>query len=166
MRQCQHGDESITLSDQSLLKIELFFVNFFGVQNCAKSMELEQLKQTFLTHLARSDELDDPLSLHVNYIQSLKSHQNDPSLQNFLLEALERTTQCFVEDPRYRNDPRYLRVWLDYAARCREPEDVFGFLAMKGICLDLAAYYEEYAGYLERRKIDITGTYKIYILYS
>jgi checkpoint serine/threonine-protein kinase len=122
-------------------------------------MELEELKQSFLKHLVQSDELDDPLSLHVNYIQSLKTHQSHPTLQNFLLEALERTTQTFVEDPRYRNDPRYLRVWLDYAARCREPEDVFAFLAIKGICLDLAAYYEEYAGYMERRKIDNPGTY-------
>ena len=122
-------------------------------------MDLNQHRDDFLRLLTTAQDLDDPLALHQQYIEGLKALQpTSDQAAKFLLEGLERATQAFIEDRRYGNDPRYLRVWLDYASRCREPEDVFAFLAMKGVCLDLAAYYEEYSGYLERRKLDQPGT--------
>jgi len=128
------------------------------------AMDLDQLRDTFLSRLTTAADLDDPLALHQEYIESLKSI---PSASNpqLLLEALERTTQAFIEDRRYTNDPRYLRAWLDYASRCREPEDVFAFLGMRGVCQDLAAYYEEYAGYLERRKLEQAEVYSFRMIY-
>lgn len=123
-----------------------------------RAMDLGGVREAFLQRLAQSQQLDDPLALHQQYVESLKACPPCDIQAKYLLEALERTTQAFIEDCRYNNDPRYLRVWLDYASRCCEPEDVFAFLSMRSICLDLAAYYEEYAGYLERRKLDMPDT--------
>lgn len=120
-------------------------------------MDMTGLRESFLANLQNSNDLDDPLSLHQDYIESIKACPVDEAQSKLLLEALERTTQAFIDDRRYANDPRYLRAWLDYASRCREPEDVFAFLAMRGICVDLAAYYEEYARYLERCKAGESG---------
>ena len=93
-------------------------------------------------------ELDDPLTVFERYYQHLLTRGGDAES---LIRLLERATQTFVSDRRYRNDPRYLRLWLDYARRCREPEDIYAFLAMRGISSELASFYEEYAAYLESK---------------
>jgi hypothetical protein len=103
---------------------------------------------TFEAELSRLEELDDPLSVFDRYYNALLQQSADPVTTT---RVLERATQTFVADRRYRNDPRYLRLWLAYARRCREPEDIYAFLAMQSIAADLAAYYEEYAAYLERQ---------------
>lgn len=98
--------------------------------------------------LDRLEELDDPLSIFDQYYSHLLASQADAVT---VTRVLERATQTFVDDRRYRNDPRYLRLWLAYALRCREPEDIYAFLAMRSIAAELAGYYEEYAAYLERK---------------
>ncbi|PJF16556.1 Kinase domain containing protein [Paramicrosporidium saccamoebae] len=102
----------------------------------------------FEEQLLRLGELDDPLSVFDGYYSHLQ-HTNADAVT--LTRILERATQTFVTDRRYRNDPRYLKLWLAYAHRCVDPEDIYSFLAMRGIASDLAAFYEDYAGYLERK---------------
>lgn len=102
----------------------------------------------FEAALERLAELDDPLCVYDQYYSYLSATEADALT---VTRLLERATQTFVEDRRYRNDPRYLRLWLAYALRCRDPEDIFAFLGMHGIAADLAGYYEAYGEYLERR---------------
>lgn len=135
------------------------YLSLRAIEDLRLDMDLSHLRESFLAQLSSSSDLDDPLALHQQYIERLKAIPSSEQSSRLLLEALERCTQAFIDDRRYANDPRYLRAWLDYASRCREPEDVFAFLGMRGVCQDLAAYYEEYAGYLERRKIEQTGSY-------
>lgn len=119
----------------------------------------DNIHAAFERDVAILDKLDDPLNVFERYYQQLLQTQSSmsahpestPAGQPSLTRLLERATQAFVDDRRYRNDPRYLRLWLDYARRCREPEDIYAFLAMRGIAAELAGYYEEYAAYLEGR---------------
>lgn len=119
----------------------------------------DNIHAAFERDVAILDKLDDPLNVFERYYQQLLQTQpstdahagSTPAGQPSLTRLLERATQAFVDDRRYRNDPRYLRLWLDYARRCREPEDIYAFLAMRGIAAELAGYYEEYAAYLEGR---------------
>lgn len=119
----------------------------------------DNIHAAFERDVAALDRLDDPLSVFERYYQQLlPTHSSagalaggTPAGQPSLTRLLERATQAFVDDHRYRNDPRYLRLWLEYARRCREPEDIYAFLAMRGIAAGLAGYYEEYATYLEGR---------------
>ncbi len=117
------------------------------------------LIEAFEAKLERAAELDDPLALYEEYYGAIAADGADVDA-TAVTRLLERATQSFVEDRRYRNDPRYLRLWLAYAKRCREPEDIYAFLAMQSIAADLASYYEEYAAYVEA-KGDIGKAYAV-----
>jgi len=66
---------------------------------------------------------------------------------------LERCTRAFLGDERYRDDVRYLRVWLLHAD-CREPkEEVFELLLQHDIGQRLALYHVARATCLERCEI-------------
>ncbi len=86
-----------------------------------------------------------------------------------LVELLERAVTAFQDDPRYTNDIRYLRLWVQYvracvcgrvgdqqwpcwlqADMCEDSLDIFAFLASRGIGSQLALYYEAHALDLER----------------
>ena len=91
--------------------------------------------------------LDDPLAVH----ESLIAAYVEQGQTSGLIKALERCTQQFVQDRRYRNDIRYLRVWLQYARHCRSPLEIFEFLDSQCIGKELALLYEEWAKVLSTR---------------
>lgn len=67
-----------------------------------------------------------------------------------MLPLLERATKAFLNSPDYKNDPRYLKLWLHYIRFFSDsPREVFAFLARHGIGEHLALYYEEFAAWLE-----------------
>ena len=68
-----------------------------------------------------------------------------------LLPLLERCTRELQEVPRYKDDSRYLRVWVKYADCCREPHDIFKFLQANDIGQRHTLFYEAYAAFLEIR---------------
>ena len=118
---------------------------------------LKQLKSAFVVSKAKLDELDDPLSLYDAYhlqLQSLLSGAdplNAKLVSADLIPLLDEATRVFAHDPRYRNDPRYLKLWLAYAKYCRDAEEILQFLSQQSIAQDLATFYEEYAALLERK---------------
>lgn len=93
---------------------------------------------------------DDPLDLHHQYARFvLNAYPAGPSAASRLLPLLERSTRKFLHDQRYRNDPRYLRLWNLYAKNIDSPEECYRFLFAKGVGERLAVLYEEYALVLE-----------------
>lgn len=120
-------------------------------------------REAFEARLA-SDESDDPLQDYVDYIAWTHNHYpQGGNAESGLLALLERCTSCFRDTPYYKNDPRYLKVWLEYAAYSDLPRDVFVYLAKKDIALQLALYYEEFAKFLEARGLiaDAREVYEI-----
>jgi hypothetical protein len=118
---------------------------------------LKQLKSAFLVSKAKLDEVDDPLSLYDAYhlqLQSLLTAADPLNIKLIsadFIPLLDEATRMFAQDPRYRNDPRYLKLWLAYAKYCRDAEEILQFLSQQGIAQNLATFYEEYASLLERR---------------
>lgn len=107
-------------------------------------------KNEFELILAQHEELDDPLQAYLDYISW--THDTFPqggNTESGLLALLERCTSCFRDTPYYKNDPRYLKVWLEYSQYSDLPREIFVYLAKKGIGCELALYYEEFAKYLE-----------------
>lgn len=97
-----------------------------------------------------ADDSDDPLQDYIDYISWIQTHYpQGNSGESGLLRILERCTLCFRDNAQYKNDARYLKVWLNYAGFSDLPKDIFVYLAKKDIGLQLALYYEEFAGYLE-----------------
>lgn len=132
--------------------------------------QLVNLQNTFTEQKSKIEDLDDPLSVFDSYYQQLQTLTNLhgtsdtmilKSINSFLVPLLDGATQTFANDPRYRNDARYLKLWLAYARFCREAEEIFVFLGQQGIAQDLATFYEEYAGLIEKRAI-ITNSKELY----
>lgn len=121
----------------------------------SKSMDQYRQKQLtertqFERSLLQAEELDDPLQLYVDYIQW--THDSFPQGSNAdsgLLGLLERCTSCFRDTEYYKNDPRYLKVWLEYTNYSDSPREIFIYLSKKEIGNKLALYYEQFAQYLE-----------------
>jgi checkpoint serine/threonine-protein kinase len=68
-----------------------------------------------------------------------------------VLPLLERCTRELQEVPRYKDDARYLRIWVKYADCCKEPHDIFKFLQANDIGQRHTLFYEAYAAFLEIR---------------
>ncbi|KAK3695354.1 Mad3/BUB1 homology region 1-domain-containing protein [Podospora appendiculata] len=97
-------------------------------------------------------ESDDPLDVYERYVRwtmdAYPSAQATPQSQLQLL--LERATKAFVSAPQYKNDPRYLKIWLHYILFFSDaPRESFVFLSRHSIGETLALFYEEYAAWLE-----------------
>ncbi|CAK9441330.1 uncharacterized protein LODBEIA_P51990 [Lodderomyces beijingensis] len=109
-------------------------------------LEREQLED----EVANSEDADDPLEIFVRYISW--THTNYPQGANSesgLVNLLERCTSHFRDVPHCKNDPRYLKVWLEYIKYSESPRDAYIYMAKKGIGNQLALFYEEFAAYLE-----------------
>lgn len=97
-------------------------------------------------------ESDDPLDVYDRYVRwtldAYPSAQATPASQ--LLQLLERATKTFLTSAQYKNDPRYLKLWLSYIRFFSDaPRETFAFLARHNIGDGLALFYEEFAAWLE-----------------
>ncbi|PHH92230.1 hypothetical protein CDD83_8341 [Cordyceps sp. RAO-2017] len=97
-------------------------------------------------------ESDDPLDVFDRYVRwtldAYPSAQATPQSQ--LHTLLERATKAFISSAQYKNDPRYLKLWMYYIRFFSDaPREAYMFLARHGIGDGLALFYEEYAAWLE-----------------
>ena len=68
-----------------------------------------------------------------------------------LLQLLEKATRSFVSVERYRNDPRYIELWVAYADLLPEPGDVFKYLHANRIGEDCALFFMAWAWCAEHK---------------
>lgn len=108
-------------------------------------------RQQFEKELQSIDEADDPLDVYDRYVKwTLDAYPSAQASNSGLLPLLERATKAFQTSTHYKNDPRYLKIWLHYIRMFSDaPREVFVFLARHGIGENLALYYEEFAAWLE-----------------
>ena len=101
--------------------------------NSEKRREFEKELQTI-------DEADDPLDVYDRYVKwTLDAYPSAQSTNSGLLPLLERATKAFQSSTHYKNDPRYLKIWLHYIRMFSDaPREVFVFLARHGIGENLA----------------------------
>ncbi|KAJ4136708.1 protein kinase [Fusarium oxysporum] len=97
-------------------------------------------------------ESDDPLDVFERYVRwtldAYPSAQATPQSQ--LHTLLERATKTFIGSGQYKNDPRYLKLWVHYIHFFSDtPRETYMFLSRHGIGESLALFYEEYAAWLE-----------------
>ncbi|KAL9614924.1 MAG: hypothetical protein Q9204_008804, partial [Flavoplaca sp. TL-2023a] len=95
---------------------------------------------------------DDPLDIYDRYVKwtlnAYPSAQATPESQ--LRPLLERATKAFQTVTHYKNDPRYLKLWLNYIRFFSDaPRETFAYLARHSIGEGLALFYEEFAVWLE-----------------
>lgn len=110
------------------------------------------IRAEYEAELVAVGESDDPLDVYDRYVRwtldAYPSAQATPQSQ--LHSVLERATRAFIGAAQYRNDPRYLRLWLQYIHFFSDaPRETYVFLSRHGIGEGMALFYEEYAAWLE-----------------
>eukprot|EP00736_Rhodelphis_marinus_P012091 Rmarinus@m.15545 len=98
----------------------------------------------------RDDLSDDPLALWIEYIKWTKETFASGGKASHILTLLERCTRQFQAESRYKNDLRYLKLWVSYADLCEKPLDIFKFLYSNGFGQKFSLFYEAWAITLER----------------
>ncbi|KAJ5504734.1 hypothetical protein N7463_007608 [Penicillium fimorum] len=112
----------------------------------------DAMRQEYESELQSIGESDDPLDVYDRYVKwTLNAYPSaQATAESGLLPLLERATKSFLSSSHYRNDPRYLRLWLHYVRLFSDaPRETFAFLARHQIGESLALFYEEFAGWLE-----------------
>lgn len=108
--------------------------------------------QEYENELQSIAESDDPLDVYDRYVKwTLNAYPSaQATAESGLLPLLERATKSFLSSSHYKNDPRYLRLWLHYIRLFSDaPRETFAFLARHHIGEGLALFYEEFAAWLE-----------------
>ena len=108
-------------------------------------------KQQFKARLVKINEEDDPLTVYDQFVQwTLENFgENDPN--SGLLELLEQATREFKDDPLYKTDLRYLKLWSLYARQVERSGAIaiYVYLFTNEIGTSYSVLYEEYASLLE-----------------
>ncbi|KAJ5160790.1 uncharacterized protein N7482_007794 [Penicillium canariense] len=110
------------------------------------------IRQEYENELESIGESDDPLDVYDRYVKwTLNAYPSaQATAESGLLPLLERATKSFLSSSHYRNDPRYLRLWMHYIRLFSDaPRETFAFLARHRIGESLALFYEEFAAWLE-----------------
>ncbi|KAL9600740.1 MAG: hypothetical protein Q9219_002981 [cf. Caloplaca sp. 3 TL-2023] len=112
----------------------------------------DAIRQDYEMELAAISDSDDPLDIYDRYVKwtlnAYPSAQATPESQ--LRPLLERATKAFQSASHYKNDPRYLKLWLNYIRFFSDaPRETFAYLSRHNIGEGLALFYEEFAAWLE-----------------
>ncbi|KAL4945669.1 hypothetical protein BDV06DRAFT_184225 [Aspergillus oleicola] len=112
----------------------------------------DAIRQEYETELQSIGESDDPLDTYDRYVKwALNAYPSaQATAESGLLPLLERAVKSFLSSPHYKNDSRYVRLWLHYIRLFSDsPRETFAFMARHHVGEDLALFYEEFAGWLE-----------------
>ena len=112
----------------------------------------DAIREEYEAELNAVAESDDPLDIYDRYVKwtlsAYPSAQATPESQ--LRQLLERATKAFQSAGEYKNDPRYLKLWLHYVHLFSDaPKETFMYIARHNIGERLALFYEEFAKWLE-----------------
>ncbi|KAH7326739.1 Mad3/BUB1 homology region 1-domain-containing protein [Stachybotrys elegans] len=112
----------------------------------------DSIRAEFEAEIDTISESDDPLDVFDRYVRwtldAYPSAQATPQSQ--LHTLLERATKTFVSSAQYKNDPRYLKLWMHYIQFFSDaPRETYVYLSRHSIGEGLALFYEEYAAWLE-----------------
>ncbi|KAI0281823.1 Mad3/BUB1 homology region 1-domain-containing protein [Russula aff. rugulosa BPL654] len=103
--------------------------------------------------VALEDDDDNPLEAYCQLVYwTLENYPQGHSAESGLLELLEEATRVLKDhnDGIWRNDPRYLKLWVLYANYVEKPTLIYRYLLANEIGTTFALLYEEFAAALER----------------
>ena len=112
----------------------------------------DAIREEYELELRSVQDSDDPLDIYDRYVKwtfsAYPSAQATPDAR--LRPLLERATKTFQAVNHYKNDPRYLKIWLHYIRFFSDtPKETFAYLSRHDIGEGLALFYEEFAVWLE-----------------
>ncbi|KZV87182.1 hypothetical protein EXIGLDRAFT_680170 [Exidia glandulosa HHB12029] len=117
-----------------------------------RPQRLAQERDAMRAQLQQAIEDDeDPLAAYVAFVDwTIESYPQGHNSDSGLITLFDEATRTLKDDPRYKNDMRYLKLWILYASHVEKPVDMFAFLLANDIGTVYTLFYEEYALALER----------------
>ncbi|XP_056006228.1 mitotic checkpoint serine/threonine-protein kinase BUB1-like isoform X2 [Ostrea edulis] len=109
---------------------------------------LKRKKQNFEEEL-RSYSGEDPLEVWFSYVLWTEQAFPKGGNESPLWQLLERCIREFNETNMYKNDRRYVDIWIRYANLSTESEEIFKFMHDQGIGIELSCFYESWANVTE-----------------
>ncbi|OMH81439.1 Mitotic spindle checkpoint component mad3 [Zancudomyces culisetae] len=110
-------------------------------------------------------EEDDPLELYYEYCKLRLEINTKGEGDEGLIRTLESSVKKFLGYKQYRDDIRYLKLWLWYIKYIREnKETVYKYMFKKGIGQNLALFYEEMARFYCTELVKYDKADKIYCI--
>ncbi|XP_072968801.1 mitotic spindle checkpoint protein BUBR1 [Typha angustifolia] len=94
---------------------------------------------------------DDPLQPWLDCIKWVQESFPSGGDSAGLVVIYEQCVRKFWHDTCYKDDLRYLKVWLEYAANCADAEVIFSFLEANQIGQNHAIFYSSYSLYMEAK---------------
>ncbi|KAL8172352.1 hypothetical protein V2J09_024156, partial [Rumex salicifolius] len=94
---------------------------------------------------------DDPLKPWLECIKWVQEAFPAGGDSSGLILIYEQCVRAFWHEPRYKDDIRFLKVWLEYAENCDDAEVIYKFLDSNGIGQTHSAFYIAYALQMEAK---------------
>ncbi|KAJ2764586.1 protein kinase, partial [Coemansia nantahalensis] len=114
--------------------------------------QLQERNAQFQAEIAQLDvaESDDPLDVYHRYVGWLLEVFPQAHGHQMIIKLVEAPLKLFRDQERYRNDARYVKMWVWYTEIIADGQEaVFQFLVANKVGDSLALLYEEYAKLLE-----------------
>ncbi|KAJ3474319.1 hypothetical protein NLI96_g12524 [Meripilus lineatus] len=103
--------------------------------------------------IALEDEDDDPLEAYSRLVSwTVENYPQGPSAESGLIELLEEATRVLRDEGegRWREDLRYLKLWMLYAGYVEKPAIIYKFCMVNEIGTTHSLLYEDFALALEK----------------
>ncbi|GJN13915.1 hypothetical protein PR202_gb00671 [Eleusine coracana subsp. coracana] len=94
----------------------------------------------------------DPLRPWLRGIRKMERALPPETLREKLPRFLQKCAEEFQDDVRYRDDARYLRVWIQLMDYVKDAKPLLKMMEQKGIGLKRASFYMAYALYYEKHR--------------
>ncbi|XP_028765747.1 mitotic spindle checkpoint protein BUBR1 [Neltuma alba] len=94
---------------------------------------------------------DDPLLPWIECIKWVQESFPPGGDCSGLVVIYEQCVRTFWHSDRYKDDLRYLKVWLEYADNCIDADVIYSFLDANGIGRTHSTFYISYALYMESK---------------
>ncbi|KAL8088289.1 mitotic spindle checkpoint protein BUBR1 isoform X1 [Apium graveolens] len=127
------------------------------LNHALKSQSDNLLKNSLLHHRRRLIEAideydgDDPLRPWIQCIKWVQEAFPPGGDHSGLVVIYEQCVRAFWHDTRYKDDLRYLKVWLEYAENCIDSEVIYCFLDSNQIGQTHAIFFISYALQMEAK---------------
>lgn len=103
---------------------------------------------------------DDPLAAWLELVRWLEDNMPEDTQKKFAV--LENCTRKLKKNPQYKNDMRYIRLWIQYADLVSNPKDIFKYLYHNKIGERVSLFYIGWAYVLETMA-NYPQAHKIYL---
>ncbi|KAL3514906.1 hypothetical protein ACH5RR_027623 [Cinchona calisaya] len=94
---------------------------------------------------------DDPLQPWLRCIKWVQEAFPPGGDSSGLVVIYEQCVRSFWHQERYKDDLRYLKVWLEYAENCTDAQVIYSFLEANKIGLTHASFYISFALHMESK---------------